>query len=202
MSDAYDFPSTPPLPPDQLPPIALQVSEPPLTEKRWSLAAALGFTVLTAAVTLGGGLLSAVLSAIPMVEGLSADAQGAITGSVLILAYGLLILAVWLAARRSGLDFAPAVGLRPVPVLATLGVALGIAFGARFLAGLYGLLLEALGVQLPGQNLDPTTLLPQTALGIALTIILACVVAPVAEELVFRGVLLSALHDRWGSTVA
>jgi hypothetical protein len=80
-----------------------------------------------------------------------------------------------------------------------LGPGLTLALGARLLVGVYGALLEVLGVWLPGSDIDPTRLLPMTPLGIALTVLLACVAAPVVEEIVFRGVLLSALRDRWGS---
>jgi len=215
QSDNEDYPPIAPLPahaqppipapapaPASTPPASGHVAEPPLTEKHWSLLAAAGFTALTALLTLGGGLGSATLARLPLVKALGADARGAIVGSVLIGSYMLLLGAVWLSARASGFSLAAAVGMRRVPIAPTLGVALVVAIGARMLTGLYAVVLQAAGFSLPVEDLDPTRLLPSTPLGVALTLGLACLIAPLVEEVVFRGILLSALHDRWGRTVA
>ena len=57
-------------------------------------------------------------------------------------------------------------------------------------------------MKVPEQELDPTRLLGSSPLGIALTFALACVLAPIAEEVVFRGALLSAFRSRWGDATA
>ena len=205
----YDYPPIAPVPSQPLQPLSSGVSDatdsvppPPLTDKRWSLLAAAGFTVLTALLTLGGGLLSATLSKLPTVRGLTPDARGAITGGLLIGSYLLLLGAVWLSARASGLTLANAVGIRRVSLLPTLAVAIAVALGARMLTGVYAMVLQAAGFKLPIEDLDPTRILPSTPLGITLTLVLACLIAPFVEEVVFRGVLLSALNDRWGRGIA
>lgn len=174
----------------------------PLTAHRWSVGVAVGLTLLTGAITLFGGLVVGALNELAKNLGLSESSYGILAGVVLSLTYVAIIGAVWLATRRAKVGFTSAVGLRPAPLGATLGLGLGVAIGARVATGIYGAAIEALGVDLSGQEFDPTRLLPQNAWGIALTVLLAVVLAPVAEELVFRGVLLSALRDRWGDAFA
>jgi len=68
----------------------------------------------------------------------------------------------------------------------------------RIFTGVYGIALNALGVDISTQSTDPTKLLPSGSLGVAFTVLLVVVLAPVAEEIVFRGVLLPVISDRWG----
>ena len=58
--------------------------------------------------------------------------------------------------------------------------------------------LSAIGIDLPSEDLAVFRLLPGGPLGVVLTVLLLVVVAPLAEEVVYRGVLLSSLESRWG----
>lgn len=183
----------------QHPPVQLRR---PLTAHRWSVAGAIGLTLLTGGITLFGGLVTGALDEFATNARLSDSAYVALAGIALGLTYVSIVAAVWLAARRAKVGLAASVGLHPARPGLVLWTGVGAAIGARILTGLYGTALEALGVELPGQEFDPTRLLPQTAMGITFTILLAVVLAPLAEEIVFRGVLLSALRDRWGDAFA
>lgn len=174
---------------------------PPAFTARWDPTVALGLTALTAAVTVGGGLLAAYVAKLTVLRDLSADARAAMTASVLIVAYLVIVLAVRQASRSTGLAFADAVGLHRVPTGRTLLTACALALTGRLLTGVWMLLVVAVGFEVPS-DLDPTRLFPLTPLGIGLMVLLACVAAPVAEELVFRGVLLPALQFRWSVGVA
>jgi membrane protease YdiL (CAAX protease family) len=167
----------------------------------WGVGTAVGITVLTIGVTLVGGLFGGLLSAVVTRAGFDASAAAAVLGIVLTLSYAVLLLVVWGAARASGHTLSSAVGLGPSSVRSAMLIGLSVAVGARVIAGVYGIVLERLGVELPGQNMDPTQLLPESPVGVFFTVLLAIVIAPLVEEIVFRGVLLSALAQRWGTAV-
>lgn len=107
-----------------------------------------------------------------------------------------------LLARHKGCSLSDAVELRHIadPLRAVLAALFAMVI-ARFAAAAFAIVLDQLHVGLQGQNLDPTKVLPQGSLGMAVTIALVCVLAPIAEEVVFRGVVLSALWTRWGAGV-
>lgn len=144
-------------------------------------------------LTLGGGLLAAALRELP-----GEDVRAIAMGAALAAPYVLTLVGVWLLSAARGDSLSDTMGLKRVPIAATLSFGFAVAVAARMFAGLWGIVLQGLGVELPGSDIDPTTLLPSGALGIALTLAIACVLAPVAEELVFRGVLFPAVATRWG----
>lgn len=172
---------------------------PRIVSVHWTLGTALVLVVMVLATTIvAGGVALGV-------RGLhwGALAQGIAVGAALVGSYLVQLALVAWAARRLGSPFAPAVGLVRVRdggrfFLAAVGVALL----ARLGAGWYAVILQALHVKLPGENVDVTRLLPSGPAGAALTFALLVLVAPLAEEVVFRGVLLSALRDRWGDGIA
>ncbi len=69
-------------------------------------------------------------------------------------------------------------------------------------AGAWGLALQYFDITLPGPDIDPSRLFPPGPAGIATAFVVAVVLAPLTEEILFRGVLLSALKARWGTGVA
>ncbi|MBE0475667.1 MAG: CPBP family intramembrane metalloprotease [Coriobacteriia bacterium] len=164
----------------------------------WGEAEALGIVLLTIALLLGtGGIL-----ALPAVRHAAEAAPELVRGSALALNYALLVGVVWYAARRRGQALAPAVGLRRVSIPAALGLGAVVAFAARLAIIAWVVLLGALGIELPGEGVDITRLLPFTPAGVAVTVALAAVVAPVAEEIVFRGVLVTALARKRSEATA
>lgn len=168
---------------------------PRLVSVDWPLSTAFTIIVVVILTSLAAGLLVALTRRLSVASPLQALATGVILSS----SYVVQMAIVARAARTYGSAFVPAVGLRSVkdPGAYLLG-AIGVAVLARFAAGWYAIILQALNVQLPGQNVDISRLLPGGFLGWSAAFLLLVVVAPFAEEVVFRGVLLSSMRDRWG----
>jgi membrane protease YdiL (CAAX protease family) len=111
---------------------------------------------------------------------------------ILALFYGVALLAVFLAVLPMGRDGLPALGLRPAgwryAVFGALGtLALSVA-------------VTSVGPEPEGMKQvmelaqDPGKLLP--------SLLAFALLAPVVEELVFRGLLYGWIEGRWGSKVA
>jgi len=98
------------------------------------------------------------------------------------------------------------VGLEPLKVPAQwVGVALGLAVAVRTVATVYAGLMLAAGLRLQGWNSDPTRFFPHDFLGSAVLVFVVVIAAPLAEEVVFRGVLLPSLvtrvGERWATAI-
>lgn len=169
----------------------------PLTAVPWRIGPALAIVALLVVLTLGAALVAGLASG-----RLGDVAVTVVTAAALSAAYLAAVAAVWWVARRMGVGLLAAVGVRPVGLGLLLGTGLAAAVGGRLLAGAWAAALGVFGVKLPGSDLDPTKMLPSGTAGIVLTVLIACVLAPVAEEIVFRGVLLSAFRLRWGDAPA
>ena len=87
--------------------------------------------------------------------------------------------------------------MRRVVGLRWYAAAAGAAGVAWLFSAAFAAALSALGVRLPREDVAVFRLLPSGPAGIAFTVLLLVVVAPFAEEVIYRGVLLSALSDRW-----
>ncbi len=155
-------------------------------------AALLGVFVVAMSATVG------VVAAL-VVDGSWPDWLSGLTYFTLItLSYAIQMLVVYVLARRRGLRFAPAVGLNPFPVAAGIAAAVVVSFAGRFLAGFAAVLLQALGIRLPQPTTDPTSILGRGPVSVVLVLVLLMVVAPFAEEVIFRGVIMGSLHRRYG----
>ena len=115
--------------------------------------------------------------------------------------YGALALGIWWACRRSGTGMRRLVGRVPagyswLPVLGLLVVAGLFSFGSWYVTT-YGLSRIAPGV-LAGL-LEPWALTPADSIasGVIWTL-MAVVIAPVVEEVVFRGILVNRWGVKWG----
>ena len=102
------------------------------------------------------------------------------------------LVAVAVAVAPLGWAALPAMGLRPAgwrPVLfgtlATLGLSLAV---------------SSLGIEVEGMKQVFSEI--RTPAQIAFSLLLLAVLAPVAEEMVFRGLIYGWLAGRWGTTVA
>jgi len=192
-------PQTPPIPP-----YASDDSEPdgsagtPLTAVAWSVGGALGLVT----VMFGLSVVAASLSALARTMGLEGAAFTLFVGVALSTSYLVVLGIVWLVAHAAEVTFADAVGMRRVSAGAIVGGAVLATVAGRVAAGVWGAALSYFDVDIPTQNLDPSRLFPAGALGVAMTFLVAAVLAPLAEEVVFRGILLSALEHRWGAAVA
>jgi len=97
------------------------------------------------------------------------------------------------------------VGLGPLKVPGKwIAVALGAALATRAAATAYAAFMLAMGWRLQGWNSDPTRFFPHDLFGSAVLIFIVVIAAPVAEEIVFRGVLLPSLvaHIGEGRAIA
>lgn len=113
-------------------------------------------------------------------------------------------LLLWpaIVSRWKGLGLATDWGLSFK--LEDLGIGLGVAMIAMFSAGLVATvtsLIVGLEDDADGENLEILTSAEGTPWLIVL-IYTVVVVAPVAEEVFFRGLLLRSVKNRWGSVVA
>ena len=109
---------------------------------------------------------------------------------------------MWFVARNRQVAFADAVGIRPASAGAYLGGAALAVLAGRLAAGLWGLALQYFDIDPPRSRHRPLAAVPAGPVGIATAFVVAVVLAPLTEEILFRGVLLSALRSRWGTGVA
>lgn len=191
----WEPPATPPVPPYAA---HAERSDPSADPGLWGLGAAAGVVALMIGLVLASGVAIAVAAA----AGMEGDALSLLTVAALSVAYLAVIGVVWLGARRRGAPFAQALSFGTVPWQTVAGAAVATTVFGRGVAALWGALLTALGVEIPLSELDPTQLFAPGPWGVAATVLVAVVLAPIAEEIVFRGVLLPALRQRWGTGVA
>jgi hypothetical protein len=164
----------------------------------WSLWAASGLIALLVALVVGSGLVIAAGTA----AGVRDADLAAVSVGLLTAAYATVICITWMLARASESDFWPAVGARRVPMgTLVFGALMATAVG-RGAAAVWELLLSSLDIELAGADVDPTRIFPSGPMGVALAVLVVVVLAPVAEEVVFRGVLLPSLERHWGARVA
>ena len=113
---------------------------------------------------------------------------------------GLFLLIVWGFASTKQLTLSSAFGVswRKAPGAIGQGV-LGYAAVFPWIMGLLWLIAticQWVGLEPPVEPIHELLFLEQRPLVLALTLLLACVVGPVAEEVLFRGVLFAALRSR------
>lgn len=166
----------------------------------WSPGAALWLLVLVFGVSALGSLTARAIIARPL-----SDLQSSVlVGGTLAVGYLIELVVVSLVSRSRGIGFSASVGLiRPDSggtwvwvILAVLG-----ALAARGIASLYAGLMQLLPVELPGADANPLTLFPGGGFSAVILVLVVVVIAPFAEEVVFRGVLLPAFGARWGAFV-
>ncbi len=166
----------------------------PLAPLRWPLALVFGIVVAIVGVGFGSSWL-VVRSGV--LRGLSVDARVVVLTAVIAVQYLLPILLVAWWARTRGVRFFEAFALRRFDVGVGVSVAMGCAVAGRMVGIQYSVLMQQLGIRAP-ENLDVTRLFPVSPIGIAATVLASVVIAPLAEEVLFRGVVFAGLRDRWG----
>ena len=116
----------------------------------------------------------------------------------------------WLAARH-GRPALTALGLRRTAdahtdelpsVLGSVGLVAALLVGCEAVAIGYSLVMRALGSQPPPMlSSDLSSVFGSGPAGLAVAALLVALAAPFAEEIVFRGIVMPALGDRWGAWV-
>lgn len=180
--------AAPPMPPAHPPAVPSQTSR-----GEWSLGEAVSLVILLVGLTIAAGMVVGLGGA----AGLSGVPLTLVTAGVLVVSYVTVVAVVWLLARTHGSGLLSAIGARPVGLAVLLGGAVAITVLGRAAAMLWGLFVTWLGLDLSGMDTNPTALFDPGPVGTVLAVLIIVVVAPVAEEIVFRGVLLPALNDRW-----
>lgn len=120
-----------------------------------------------------------------------------------IVGYLFAFLIIWyIAVKLRGADW-QTLGFRSFNFWGGLGLAIAAFFIARVITAIYTVIAQQLGLE-PSQDLArelPRAFGTGTA-GFILAIIVVAVIAPVVEELFFRGFLYTALRKRWGIVAA
>ena len=197
---SWQPPAGPPAPP---PALSADLPDGPeggvaLTAVPWTLGGAGMLILAMFAMT----MVAAVLADFARRMGLTGVAFTLFLGLALSAGYLVLLGVVWLVARWNEVAFDEAVGIRPASTRAFLGGVLLAVVAGRVAAGVWGVALQYFDVTLPGQDIDPSRLFPPGVVGIVMAFVVAVVLAPLTEEIVFRGILLSSLDRRWGATAA
>jgi membrane protease YdiL (CAAX protease family)/NAD-dependent dihydropyrimidine dehydrogenase PreA subunit len=175
----------------------------------WTLVDA--FVVL--AVLLATILAKNVVLGLPAVGLMPAAGRAWTRAAVLAAYYAVQLSALVLLAGRHGCTFTQAFGLarsqsaegsgaaspeRP-SVLVSAGITVALLVGVEVVAISYGLIAQAAGWKQPmALSADVSAVFGGGGLGLVLSVVLIALVAPVAEELSFRGVILPAVGSRWG----
>lgn len=153
-----------------------------------ALVAAIALVGLIAGGALGGlVILRSFIDVGPLARPVS-------LGAITLAQLGLLGIALGIAARRASLT---ALGFRPFPPEGLLAVA-GLLVVGLLIQIAYGLTLQALGLGNENpQRID--VLVGATPLSLAFALLSGAVIAPVAEEAFFRGLILPGLIARLGA---
>ena len=167
---------------------------------QWSPGRALWLLVLVFVLSILGSLAARYVIA----RHLPDTTASLLVGAVLVAGY-LAELAVvrWVAAAH-GLSFSASVGLVSPgggSVLAWVTLAIVGALTARGFTALYVGVLQRLRIEPPGADASPLALFPGGGLSAIVLFMVVALIAPFAEEVVFRGVLLPAFGARWGAVL-
>ena len=150
---------------------------------------------VVASVAMGYGVaLLFSLQAVASLEGLTAVL---VRTAALAAPYLLVVVGVIWLPVRGAMPLREALGLRRFDPLEGVSLALGGAVGGRVVATVWSFAVVLLGFEPPAE-LDITRIFPVGPSGIVGLVIVAVVVGPVAEEIIFRGVLHSSLRERVG----
>ena len=141
------------------------------------------------------------------VRGLEAGAAVFARVAVLFGFYALQVAVLLLFAQRRGAEVADAFRLRAPGTgwrvrLGSVALVAGLLVVVRVGGWAYGLIAQGLGWDPPVREVsDLTAVFGPTAFGLLLSVALVVIVAPLVEEVVFRGVLQGAFTARWGRRV-
>ncbi len=128
-----------------------------------------------------------------------------LTALVAMGSYALMLvpaIAMVVTARRRGVSFSAAVGLRRFEVGRTLKLTAAVVVGAFAMTAVYAVVANAVGVAVQGNAAD-LALGFRTGPGeIIIVFVLVGVVAPFVEELTFRGIVFPSLNASWGMVPA
>jgi membrane protease YdiL (CAAX protease family) len=143
-------------------------------------------------------LFVASLVTLPIFVAIHPESLANLVASAAIAVVNVAILLFWLSRRHPG--WAGAIGF-PSRVLPE--IVAGVGFGAILYPGVafgIGLVINLILHEISGRTVTTPDQIPShlAPFGLAITILYALVVAPIHEELFFRGILFRSLRDRYG----
>lgn len=178
----------------------------PLTSVSWGWRAALGLAFLA----LFTNAAIASLARLPSVQRLlragiaslpSADRGWGLWAGVLVVSvvtYAVLLAAALVSIRRKGAGIAPALGFRPVRLWPSVGLVVAGVWIGFSVDIVYSISTAVLKLRVPNTNAEMLRAGTKSPFGLIAVFLLVAVIAPVAEEILFRGVVFSGLRDSWG----
>jgi membrane protease YdiL (CAAX protease family)/NAD-dependent dihydropyrimidine dehydrogenase PreA subunit len=190
--------ATPPATPVPAPP-----AKPAVSSAWTSFDAGVSLVVL-----LGGLVLVALVMRSDLVRIMPPSGKVLVRVAAMSLAYGSEFLVLVALARRHGLRLGTAFGLVPLArsvksALTSTLLVVGLLVSARLFATGYALVTQSFSwAPSVDWGRDLTRVFGPDLTGFALTVVLAVAVGPFVEELVFRGVVLSALRKRWSLAIS
>lgn len=170
----------------------------------WSPLEALAVAAVALATFLGKDAVlgSALVAAMPDEGRIMARV------AVLVLFYAVQLAVLAFFAHRRGTGLLAAFGLTRIRAsfgswLTAAGWVLLLLVATRIGAWVWGVIAQAIGIPAPSATeAGLAGVFGAGTAGLALTIMLVVLVAPLVEEMLFRGVLLSAIGSRAGAGVA
>lgn len=167
----------------------------PLSPVDWPLPVLVGVMLLSVAFTY---VSTSALSRSGFLDTLGSDIRIAVVTIVLAAQYLPSLALAYAWGRHKGVGLAAVFSARRFNIQGAL-LAVAAAFVVRAVGMQYVQVLMTLGVE-PPPTPDLTALFPMTVTGVIATVLLAVVIAPIAEEAFFRGVVFGGLQRRWGRT--
>lgn len=185
-------------PPPVAPPLMADEPQAPRalpTSVLWGMWQAIGLVVFVVASNITASLAASYVRESPAAPVVRSLGVGAIFAGAYLAQIGLVAL----AARRAGSQLSPAVALGRAPHgWSWLAWTAAAVVAARFVGVWVVAMLHFSGVRLPEPILNPLRSFGENPVGLASAIIILLIIAPLTEEIVFRGVVLPAFADRWG----
>lgn len=184
-------------------PAARTRKEAPEGEAKWSLLEAVAILAVVFAAFVGKDI------ALNSPWALDMGPSDAVTARVFVLAvfYAAQVAALWAITRIRGLSFPEAFGLAQIDAgwrerAKSVALVAGLLVATRIIVLVYQLVVRALGWQASTTSPALTNVFGPEQGGLVLAVLMVVLVAPVIEEMVFRGVVRGALEARWGMWVA
>jgi membrane protease YdiL (CAAX protease family) len=168
----------------------------PLTTLRWKPWQVAVFIAYVATVLVASPIVAGLLGRLPE------QWRHVAAASVITAFYGLILTPVWVSARRQGVSFGEAIGVRATPAWPAIAGGVLTAVAYWWFAISWVLVLMAAHIKLPARAVYVTRLFGPGPLGFVLSVAVVAVIAPLAEESVFRGVMYAQLRDAWGAVPA
>jgi membrane protease YdiL (CAAX protease family) len=191
----FEHPGAPPVRPEL--PAGVRRDDAPESLPRWPAWAPFAALLLTAVISLSGSLVLSVAAQLAGADLARGHVPAGVkVGGTVIQDAGLILAAIILARMTAGGVAARDFGLRAARFARSLGWMIGAWVTFLVFSGVYAALVHAPKVSDQADQLDAG----DSTINLVAVTVLVTVVAPIAEEIFFRGFLFTALR-RWAGWV-